>query len=212
MTARLIPLALVLLTGCGLKPRTATQPEAPIDLNYPVGEFQLTERSGRTVTHRDLAGKVWIASFIFTRCTGPCPQVTSTMRRLQSELQAELESGQLRLVTFTVDPNRDDLRTLQDYAKARGAHPEYWLFLTGDETTIHTLLREQFKQVVERRTGSDVTEGTEFDHSPRLVVVDRTGVIRSTHAGLPSEAFPDAQERFEADLARLRQKVAELLR
>lgn len=211
MNTRILPLLLIVLVGCSPGRRSQHDLSPVDDLNYPVGAFQLTERSGRTITDQDLRGKVWVASFIFTRCTGPCPQVTSTMRRLQTELQTELQSGAVRLVTFTVDPKRDDLRTLQDYANNRGAHPEHWLFLTGDEQTIHTLLREQFKQGVERRTGSDIQEGTEFDHSPRLVVVDRNGIIRSTHPGLPSESFPDAEERFEADLARLKQKVRSLL-
>lgn len=207
---RFSPLLVFFLAGCGATARQ--QPDAPPDLDFPVGTFRLTERSGRTVTEKDLHGKVWVASFIFTRCSGPCPQVTSTMRRLQSELQSELEAGQVRLVTFTVDPTRDDLRALQTYANNRGAHPDHWLFLTGDEATIHTLLREQFKQGVQRRSGPDVTEGTEFDHSPRLVVVDKEGVIRSMHQGMPSDSMPDGNELFESDLGRLREKVRALLR
>src|SRR5438132_1295308 len=46
-------------------------PRAALDLGakpIALGAFQLTERSGRTVTQADLADRVWIASFIFTRC------------------------------------------------------------------------------------------------------------------------------------------------
>ena len=46
-------------------------------------------RDGSTVRKADLLGKVWVASFVFTRCTGPCPQVTATMARLQSDLPAD---------------------------------------------------------------------------------------------------------------------------
>src|SRR5581483_556163 len=117
MTARLLPLLALFLAGCGAvaDPRSTPSPEPP-DLDFPVGTFRLTERSGRTVTEQDLRGKVWVASFIFTRCTGPCPQVTSTMRRLQSELGDELQAGRVKLVTFTVDPEHDDLRKLREYA------------------------------------------------------------------------------------------------
>src|SRR5947209_15015329 len=38
-----------------------------------VHDFSLTERSGATIQRDDLLGKVWVASFIFTRCTGQCP-------------------------------------------------------------------------------------------------------------------------------------------
>jgi cytochrome oxidase Cu insertion factor (SCO1/SenC/PrrC family) len=172
----------------------------------------LTERSGLTVTDRDLRGSVWVGSFIFTRCNGPCPAVTATMQRLQKELPEELAGGKLKLVTFTVDPARDDLKSLNEYADARNADPKNWLFLTGDEKTVHRLLQEQFKQAVERKLGPDVKEGDEFGHSTRLVLVDKNGVIRAMYEGLPNDDFPDGKQRFEAGLGRLKDRVRELLR
>src|SRR5215510_13458307 len=129
MTRRLLPFVVLVAAGCGAwgGSRTSTQPAQP-DLDFPVGEFALTERSGKQVTDKDLRGKVWIGSFIFTRCTGPCPAVTSTMARLQSELKDELNGGKLKLVTFTVDPTRDDLKALNDYANNRQADPNNWWF------------------------------------------------------------------------------------
>lgn len=203
---RLLALCLLLpLAGCGAsgKPRPAA------DLDFPVGAFALTERSGRTVTDADLKGKVWVASFVFTRCNGPCPAVTSTVARLQSELKLA-DRPDLRLVTFTVDPARDTLADLRTYADNRRAHPDRWLFLTGDEETVHKLLRERFKQGVSKKAG-EVKEGDEFDHSTRLAVVDRAGVIRAVFDGMPNPSFPDADARFEANLTALKDKVAKLL-
>lgn len=195
----------ILALGCVSGTRTtSTEPGQP-DLDYPVGEFALAERSGRTVTDKDLRGKVWVASFIFTRCIGPCPAVTSTVAKLQEEFKNE---PGVAFVTFTVDPARDDLKALNEYANSRNADPERWLFLTGDEGTIHTLMREQFKQPVERRSGPDVKPGDEFGHSSRLVLVDGKGIIRGMFAGLPDEHFAD---RFEEDQARLRKRIRELL-
>ncbi|MDY3556544.1 SCO family protein [Gemmata sp. JC717] len=211
MTRRTVPLFALILAGCGSL-SSPSKPAKEPDLEYPVGEFVLTERSSVTVTDRDLRGKVWIGSFIFTRCNGPCPAVTSTMQRLQTELAEELKGGKLKLVTFTVDPARDDLKALNEYADARKADPKNWLFLTGDEKTIHRLLQDQFKQAVERKFGPDVKEGDEFGHSTRLVLVDRDGVIRAMYEGLPNEEFPDGKQRFEAGLGRLKDRVRELLR
>jgi len=191
--------------GCGLPANPATSPESvQPDLDYPVGTFSLTERSGQTVTDQDLRGHVWVASFIFTRCSGPCPQVTSIVARLQAELK---DLPDVRFVTFTVDPKRDDLAALRKYADSRSADPKRWLFLTGDEVTIHKLMREQFKQPVERKTGPDVQQGDEFGHSPRLVLVDKKGLIRAMCDGLPNEHFP---ERFETDLVQFQKRVREL--
>ena len=52
---------------------------------FPLGEFRLVERSGRTVTQADLADRVWIASFIFTRCPLSCPRISSVMKGLQAD-------------------------------------------------------------------------------------------------------------------------------
>ncbi len=210
----LLLLLVTSIVGCGLLPTPSSPSHAdppPLDLDFPVGSFALTERSGKTITDKDLLGKVWIASFIFTRCNGPCPAVTNTMARLQRELHNELATGQLKLVTFTVDPQRDDLTALNIYAKNRQADPNHWLFLTGDEQTIHQLVRERFKQTVIVETGPDVKEGFEFDHSTRLSLVDKNGIIRATYEGLPNENRPDGHERFEKGLKHLQERVRELL-
>ena len=214
MTSRSVPFVTLVLVGCGAwgGTRTPTQPTAEPDLAYPVGAFALTERSGAKVTDKGLRGNVWVGSFIFTRCNGPCPAVTATMANLQRDLADELKSGKLKLVTFTVDPVRDDLRALNEYADARKADPKNWLFLTGDEKTVHTLLQEQFKQAVERKLGPDVQPGDEFGHSTRLVLVDKDGVLRAMYDGLPNPDYPDGKERFEGGLKRLKDRVRELLK
>src|SRR6476619_3026785 len=122
---RFLPLIALIAAGCAntSSPTTARTPEA-VDLDYPVGAFALTERSGRTVTDKDLRGTVWVASFIFTRCNGPCPQVTSTVAQLQAEFK---DVPGVKFVTFTVDPTRDDLAALREYANIRRADPERWL-------------------------------------------------------------------------------------
>ena len=55
------------VSGCNTASSTSEQ-----EIEYVVGDFSLTERNGQTVSRSDLAGKVWVAAFIFTRCAGPC--------------------------------------------------------------------------------------------------------------------------------------------
>jgi cytochrome oxidase Cu insertion factor (SCO1/SenC/PrrC family) len=205
---RLLPALILLAGGCAETGRPTTEPREP-DLDYPVGAFSLTERSGRTVTDKELRGSVWVASFVFTRCTGPCPQVTSTVARLQSEFNS-VPPEKLKFVTFTVDPKRDDLAALREYADIRGADPKRWLFLTGDEEMIHKLMREQFKQAIERNSGPDVKPGDEFGHGTRLALVDKKGVIRALYDGLPDDS-PGGKDRFTIGYARLVERIQQLM-
>ncbi len=196
----------LLLIGCveSGSPTTELAPPSASDPQYQVGPFSLTERSGKTITDQDLHGSVWVASFVFTRCTGPCPQVTATMARLQSELK---DVPGLKLVTFTVDPSRDDTAELKRYASHFQADPERWLFLTGEQAKIHQLLREQFKQGVDQKMGPDVKPGDEFEHSTRLVLVDKNGLIRGIFSGIRNDSMPNAAEQFETDLAGLKERI-----
>ena len=131
---------LLLFAWIVCQPHEAVRADDPLDKDPPaIPAFKLTERSGRPVTGGDLRGKVWIASFVFTRCNGPCPNVTATMARLQTELADEPD---LRLVTFTVDPDHDDPGELTRYAARFGRRSRARLFLTGKEDEIYDLLRK----------------------------------------------------------------------
>src|SRR5438105_12426003 len=61
-------------------------------------DFQLTERSGRTVSLSDLKGKVWLADFVYTTCQGPCPLISNRLAKLQ---KAALENPDVRFVSVT---------------------------------------------------------------------------------------------------------------
>jgi cytochrome oxidase Cu insertion factor (SCO1/SenC/PrrC family) len=199
------------LAGCGTpQPSAKPDPASLSNLNYPVGSFSLTERDGHTVTEKDLAGNVWIASFVFTRCMGNCPAVTATVRQLQSKLA---DVPDVMFVTFTVNGEHDTPAELKKYADRYQADAKRWLFLTGDEKTIRDLLQERFKQSAGDEPGKSLPELDALaSHSTRLVVVDKKGVIRAMYDGMRNPNFPDAEERFSEGLQRLEAKVRQLAR
>jgi protein SCO1/2 len=207
---RAIAIGLLLLTAAACAHVTAPERE---NMNLDsVGDFALTDASGDTVHKADLLGKVWVASCVFTRCTGPCPQVTATMTRLQSDLPADADD--IRLVTFTVDPEHDRPAELKRYADAFGADPKRWLFLTGKQDDIYRLLREGFKVPVEQNQGDERRPGNEVMHSPRLAVVDRKGHLRGHFLGIIENAddLDTAKRDYEDSYRRLREKVLTLAR
>ena len=88
-------------------------PKSPLPHFSAVPAFSLIERSGKTVTNRDLEGKIWVADFIFTTCPGPCPILSANMARLQSKIAGD---DRVQLVSFTVDPQDDTPAVLAAYA------------------------------------------------------------------------------------------------
>lgn len=152
-----------------------------------VPSFQLVNQNGQAFGSAQIAGKIWIADFIYTTCPGPCPMISSRM----SELQKPLEKTDVHLVSFSVDPEKDTPEVLRGYAEKLQAEPERWDFLTGPKSTIYKLSHDGFKLAVS--DGSDA-EGIPV-HSTRMVLVDRHGQIR----GYYNAAEADAMTKLLAD-------------
>src|SRR5689334_657351 len=54
----------------------------PLPVYGEVPDFTLTNQFGHTVTLADLKGSVWVADIIFTRCPGPCLEMTRKMKAI----------------------------------------------------------------------------------------------------------------------------------
>jgi protein SCO1/2 len=146
-----------------------------------VPSFQLTNQNGQPFGSAQLAGKIWIADFVYTTCPGPCPMISSRM----SELQKPLEKTDVHLISFSVDPEKDTPEVLRGYAEKLQAEPERWDFLTGPKSAIYQLSHDGFKLAVS--DGSDA-QGVPV-HSTRMVLVDRHGQIRGYYDAAESDAM-----------------------
>lgn len=181
-----------------------------------VPDFALVERRGQPVRRTDLLGTVWVANFIYTRCTETCPLQTAELARLQPEFS----QGYLRLVSITVDPAHDTPAALARYAEQHGADPQRWLFLTGDKQAIYRLATDGFRLGVvdpddpPRTSGvfrlfaptpAWATHGSQglVMHSPRLILVDRQATIRAYHR--PDD--PGSLDRLRGNLRTLLHEV-----
>ena len=139
-----------------------------------LGPFRLVERSGRAVTDADLADRVWVADFIFTRCALSCPRITSVMKGLQTQFAG---TG-VQLVSLTVDPVHDTPAVLAEYAARFGAEGDRWWFLTGPKDDVLSLIKGRFKLGAQPTSDADRQAGAEaFEHSERFALVDRGQIV-----------------------------------
>jgi protein SCO1/2 len=162
-----------------------------------VPPFTLTERSGKPLASTDLAGQVWVANFIFTRCPDVCPALGARMALLQETLAAPPDP--VRFVSFSVDPATDTPPVLTTYAQRMGAR-DGWYFVTGPRETLASLLKDGFKVAF----ADDGPPSAPITHSDRFVLVDRQQRIRGYYHGREAA---DVQ-RLERDAARLRAEGA----
>jgi protein SCO1 len=155
-----------------------------------VPEFSLTERSGRQIGLAQLRGTIWIADFIYTSCEDTCPLQTAEMAKLQTELSAQKA---VKLLSFSVDPEKDTPSVLSQYADRYNADIDRWLFLTGGQEEIKNLVQGGFR--LSAATASSDT-GVIL-HSPRLVLIDRQAQIRGYYDSRDKEAL----QRLRRDVA-----------
>lgn len=173
----------------GLWSLVSSRHDGSLPVMGAVPDFRLVERSGRAVTRADLAGRVWVANFIFTSCSGVCPVLSARMAELRQKLGNV--APDVRSVSMSVDPTRDTPAVLREYAGRYGAG-DGWLFLTGDRKALHELIRDGFHlSVAERSPEEGVDPGELITHSDRFVLVDRRSRIRGYYRGTEPDALVD---------------------
>ncbi len=143
-----------------------------------VPAFVLTNQASVVVSREELKGAVWLADIIFTRCAGPCPEMTRKMREIQDALSQESMS---RLVTLTTDADHDSPEVLEKYAAKFGADNERWQFLTGDKRDVAALAIDGLKLTALAKPPAERTDPADlFVHSTIFVLVDKAGQLRGS--------------------------------
>jgi protein SCO1/2 len=174
-------IAASVLTSC-------SDPAAKLPDYGVVPPFTMTDSSGKSFEGSALAGKVWVADFIYTNCPAECPMMTSKMHWVAKQVHGE---DDVRLVSFSVDPAHDTPPVLADFAHRFGGPTEQWIFLTGSRATVHTLAYTTFHV-------GDVTD--KINHSTKFVLVDKHGHLRGYYSTFDQDGLPTMLK----DLAALR--------
>ena len=190
-TLLLIPLVIAALLFLLRQEEVRELRSRPILFYGVVPSFQLINQEGQPFGSAQLAGKIWIADFVYTTCPGPCPMISSRM----SELQKPLEKTDVHLVSVSVNPAHDTPEVLRGYAEKLHARPQRWDFLTGSQSAIYNLSRNGFKLAV---ADGNEEKGAPV-HSTRMILVDRRGEIR----GYYDATAPDAITKLLADTSHL---------
>jgi protein SCO1/2 len=172
MSFRPLLLATLLALGC--------HHQSDLPKLFAVPNARLVDDKGHAVALDSMKGYVTVYDFIFTNCSGTCPMMTQTMRRLTTKIGRDVP---VRFVSISVDPTRDTPDVLAKYA-SRVRNDDRWIFLTGDRDEIVKLSVQGFKLAA----GDPTPGGEALLHSSKFAVADSSGVIRSYYGGTDGDA------------------------
>ncbi len=164
-----------------------------------VGKFSFVSQTGNTITQDSLRGKIWVADVFFTTCTSICPKLSQGLQKIQT---AFADDPEVKLVSFSVDPEYDSLSILQVYAAQYGARPHQWYMLTGNKTDLYKVEHEDFFF----SATEDEDKTIKFVHDNTLRLVDKEGRFRG---GFYDGTNPVEVDSVIADIKRLKNEYAQ---
>lgn len=144
-------------------------------------EARWTDQQGKDVQFADFAGQIVVLAMAYTHCEHACPRIIADMRRIQNELVDAKQD--LSFVLASVDPERDTVEHLQQFARSSGLNDRGWRLIRAPDETVRELaavLGVQYRRVSE----------SDFAHSNIITVLGPGGEIRHQQKGLGVK--PDA--------------------
>jgi protein SCO1/2 len=141
-------------------------------------DFQFTAaHNGEPFGLEQMKGKLTVVDFIFTSCKSACPIMTPNFTELY---QLYKGSDKVLLVSITVDPERDSLPVLSEYARVNGVTDDRWVFLWAPVEDVIRLCEQGFMLPA---------DNLPMGHTTKFTLVDGDGAIRSYHEGLDRDGM-----------------------
>ena len=155
---------------------------------HTTANIRLQNQLGDTVSLYDKQGKIIVADFFFTHCAGICPKLTANMSKLQQsfirggDTRKKIDTSIVQFISFTVDPERDSVPVIKNYADRFGVNPDNWWLLTGSKDSIYKFAFEELK--VDKFSEEPITP--DFVHTSRFVLIDKKYQVRGYYNGMDS--------------------------
>jgi protein SCO1/2 len=141
----------------------------------PAPDFVLVDLNGKRVSLKDLQDKIKVVNFIYTSCSSTCPIVTRRLSSLQQVLKRKgLLGERVKIISISLDPERDTTRQLKRYADGFRADSDSWLFLRGT-------LKQTKKVLSDYDIWVEKADDGTIDHVMRVYLIDGKNRIREIY-------------------------------
>jgi protein SCO1/2 len=155
-------------------------------------DIRLVNQLGDTVRLYDQKGKIIILDFFFTSCGSICPKLTRNMSKLQqsfivggSKYKKQVDTSIVQFMSLSVDPQRDSVSVLREYANKMDVIADNWWLLTGNRDSIYNFAFEELK--VDKFSTEPISP--DFVHTSRFVLIDKDMKVRGYYNGLDSASL-----------------------
>lgn len=150
--------------------------EAGDQITHRLPAFSFTNQHGEEISEKNIAGKIVISDFFFSRCASICPKMTTGMKQVADAFPG----NEVMLLSHSVTPDSDSVPALKAFADRNGITHKNWHLLTGEKEKIYNLARRGY--FADERMGYSA-DTTDFLHTENFVLLDRNGMIRGVYNG-----------------------------
>lgn len=155
-----------------------------IGQGHTIGNFSFQNQDNKTITQKNMEGKVVVAEYFFSTCQSICPIMNQQMQRVQNQFKG---NNKVKIFSFTVDPEVDKVEQLKRYAIKHQAVVGQWHFLTGKKEELYNLARKSFFVLKPAEAANQGDVGSDFIHTNNFVLVDKQKRIRGYYDGTSSK-------------------------
>ena len=146
-------------------------------ISHKISDFSFINQNEKTISNKEIEGKIHVANFMFTSCTSICPDMTGNMKFIE---EAFSNDPRIAILSYSVTPWIDTPDKLADYVEFNDIKTNNWHFLTGNKSEIYSLARESY--FAEETMGFS-KDSTDFLHTEYFILVDRDKRIRGIYNG-----------------------------
>jgi protein SCO1 len=157
-----------------------------------VQPFSFVNQDGKTVTDKDVEGKVYVAEYFFTTCPGICPTMNTNMKRVYEKFKNEKD---FLILSHTSDPERDSVPVLKRYADSLGVNTNKWIFLTGRKDSLYSAARISY--TIDDPANNLKSIEDQFLHTQFWALVDKEGEVKKIYDGLKNSEINAMMKEIE---------------
>lgn len=162
---------------------------------HRIPTFKFIDQDSNSIDNNYYKGKVYVTDFFFTSCPTICPKMAEQMLRIYDNY---INDARVMLLSHSIDPVRDSVPRLKDYADKLEVSSDKWSFVTGDRSEIYDIAEDYFSIAME-----DEEAPGGFNHSGRLILIDWNGHLRSFADGTDTESVNELMKDIDVLLKEL---------